>query len=1122
MRWPLLIIGLWIAVAVALTATLPPLHTQAAKRQQAPLPDDAPSIVVGKEMGRVFHEIGGGSLLFVVLIDEEGLTPADEDVYRKLVDNLRLDSQRKIAVQDFISAPPMREVYESKDHKAWTLPVNLPGEGHAAETQAAYRRIVTIVQETVAGTSLTARLSGPVATISDFQHLGEKDAQMIEIGTAVSVLTILFIVYRNLITMLVPLVTIGLSVLSARGVLSALAEWGLALNMQCIVFMSAVMIGAGTDYAVFLISRYHDYVRQGHDSDKAIKQALLSIGKVIAASAATVAITFLAMIFTGLKVFSVVGPATAISILVSLLAAMTLLPAILALIGRRGWIKPRRDLTTRFWRRSGTRIVRRPKVYLVGSLIALIVLAGSASLIHLTYEDLKTLPQDVDSVRGYAEINRHFPMNAMTPMVLFIKSPSDLRTPTALADLEQMATRISQLPDVVMVRGLTRPDGEPLRQMKVSFQVGEVGSRLGEAATAITDHAGDLDKLADSGHELAGNLAQVRDQVTAASSSVSGLVAALNAIHAMMNGDNARPQLDNAAQVVGRMRALSANLSGAVASVEQIAVWAKPMVAALVSSPVCSKDPVCVRSRAELADIVEAETSGVLRSIAALAVDLRENQDPQTVGPTMSKLEQQLKQAIDWLKAADGLQAKMAQMEVGAHALAEGSAALAEGVQQLVDQTKKMGSGLNEASSFLLGIKHDASKPSMAGFNIPPHIMTRDEFKTGARIFLSADGHAARYFVQSALNPFTTQAMDQTKKIVAAAQSAQPNTELKDASVALAGVTAGLRDIRDYYTGDIHFIVFATVIIVFLILVVLLRAIVAPLYLIGSVLISYLSALGLGVVVFQLLMHQDMHWSLPGLSFVSWVAVGADYNMLLISRIRDESPLGVRVGVIRTVGSTGGVITSAGLIFAASMFGLLTASIHTMAQAGFTIGIGIVLDTFLVRTVTVPALAALIGKANWWPSEVGQSGRRRARQPSPVKGATVASPRRVICVRSRDKRLGSNVVQLTNVARYQLGGHALPLFGPTGLPATALTTTPANGSGNGNRKNLIEDLAIPALPWSSLAEPLHDGEGANSGGNVGRPVQKCVRHSLPLFTPVRLAHIGNGIGNAKDGNGHAD
>jgi RND superfamily putative drug exporter len=184
----------------------------------------------------------------------------------------------------------------------------------------------------------------------------------------------------------------------------------------------------------------------------------------------------------------------------------------------------------------------------------------------------------------------------------------------------------------------------------------------------------------------------------------------------------------------------------------------------------------------------------------------------------------------------------------------------------------------------------------------------------------------------------------------------------------MAGFTATLRDMRAYYDHDIRLIIIVTVVVVLLILIVLLRAVVAPLYLIGSVIISYLSAVGIGIIVFQFILGQELSWSVPGLAFIVLVAVGADYNMLLISRLREESSSGIRSGVIRTVGSTGGVITSAGVIFAASMFGLVFGSIATMVQAGFIMAAGLLLDTFLVRTILVPSLAVLVGKANWWPS----------------------------------------------------------------------------------------------------------------------------------------------------------
>jgi RND superfamily putative drug exporter len=210
--------------------------------------------------------------------------------------------------------------------------------------------------------------------------------------------------------------------------------------------------------------------------------------------------------------------------------------------------------------------------------------------------------------------------------------------------------------------------------------------------------------------------------------------------------------------------------------------------------------------------------------------------------------------------------------------------------------------------------------------------------------------------------------MDQVNSIIDTARGAQPNTALADASVSMAGFPAANRDLRDYYNHDLRFVIAATIIVVLLILIVLLRALIAPVYLIFSVVISYMSALGIGVILFQFILGRELSWSVPGMAFIVLVAVGADYNMLLISGIRDESALhGIRAGVIRTVASTGGVITSAGVIFAASMFGLLFGSLWGLVQAGFIIGAGLLVDTFLVRTVTVPALAVIIGQANWWP-----------------------------------------------------------------------------------------------------------------------------------------------------------
>ena len=926
-RRPLVVIGFWIALAAVLTLTIPPLAVIAGQRQAAMMPDDAPVMVTSREMTEAFHDKGSDNILLVVLTNEKGLGPADEKTYGTLADKLRQDTRDVVVFQDVLSTPQVREVFTSKDNKAWYLPVSLAGAMGSPQGRLAYKDVSGLIKQTVAGSTLTANVAGPAATTEDLTEIGERDLHVIEIGTAVMVLVILLIVYRNPVTMLVPLITIGISLATAQGVLAGLGELGLGLSSQTIVFMSAIMFGAGTDYAVFLISRYHDYVRLGADSDQAVKRGLTSIGKVIAASAATVAVTFLAMIFTRLPVFSTVGPALAIAIAVAFLTAVTLLPAILVLAGRRGWIRPRRDLTTRMWRRSGIRIVRRPWTHLVASLIVLIILASCAGLARFNYDDRKSLPSSVESAVGYEAMGRHFQLDSIVPEYLFVQSPHDLRTPKALADLEQMAQRVSQLPDVAIVRGITRPTGESLEQARLAYQAGEVGGKLDDASKQIQGHNDDLNKLTDGADQLAKALGEVRSEVGQASSGVRGLVDSLTSVQKQLS-----------------------TLSGSSAEIKDPATWAGPILAALNNGPTCDADPACVTSRNQLQRLVGTRND-VSDKLAELSRQLNAVRSLAGGGPST-------------------LSSRLATMQDGASKLAEGSRQLADGVQQLVDQTRKMGAGLGDASGFLLTMKSDASTPTMAGFYIPPQVLTQDDFKNAAGIFISPDGHAARYLIQTKLNPFSVAAMNQINSMTDTAQKAQPNTALADAKISMAGISVALRDTRDYYNNDLRFIVIATIVIVLLILIALLRAIVAPLYLICSVVFSYLSALGIGVIMFQFILGQELHWSVPGLTFIILVAVGADYNLLLISRIRDESPHGVRFGVIRTVGSTGGVITAAGLIFAASMFGLLFASISMMLQAGFVLGMGILLDTFLVRTVTVPAIAAIVGRANWWPSQL--------------------------------------------------------------------------------------------------------------------------------------------------------
>ena len=162
--------------------------------------------------------------------------------------------------------------------------------------------------------------------------------------------------------------------------------------------------------------------------------------------------------------------------------------------------------------------------------------------------------------------------------------------------------------------------------------------------------------------------------------------------------------------------------------------------------------------------------------------------------------------------------------------------------------------------------------------------------------------------------------------------------------------------------------------VVFLILALLLRAIVAPLVLIGTVILSLCAALGIAAFFFEYVFDfPGMDPTLPLFAFIFLVALGIDYNIFLMARVREETFVhGTREGTLRGLAVTGTVITSAGIVLAGTFSALAILPLVSLTQIGFTIAVGVLIDTFIVRTLLVPALVLEIGDRVWWPSGLQQ------------------------------------------------------------------------------------------------------------------------------------------------------
>jgi RND superfamily putative drug exporter len=198
----------------------------------------------------------------------------------------------------------------------------------------------------------------------------------------------------------------------------------------------------------------------------------------------------------------------------------------------------------------------------------------------------------------------------------------------------------------------------------------------------------------------------------------------------------------------------------------------------------------------------------------------------------------------------------------------------------------------------------------------------------------------------------------------------------------VAGQAPALNDVSTISDRDLKRIVPIAVVVIGIVLALVLRSLVAPLYLLASVVISYLASLGLAVIVFVYFFHQGgLTFILPFLMFIFLLALGEDYNILVMSRIREEAArLPLREAVVKAVGATGSTVTSAGLVLAGTfaVFAVVSARQpggSSIESVGFGLAVGILLDTFVVRTVLVPATVTLFGRFNWWPSAMGRAPR---------------------------------------------------------------------------------------------------------------------------------------------------
>ncbi|MET0451850.1 MAG: MMPL family transporter [Mycobacterium sp.] len=924
-RFSVLIAVFWLGLAVVTNVFVPQLETVAEAHNVSLSPQDAPSLKASKEIGKKFQEFDSDSSAMIVLEGDQPLGADAHHYYDGLVKKLAEDTTHVQHIQDFWGDPLTAAGSQSPDGKAATVQVYLAGNQGESLSNESVLSVRKIVDETPPPPGVRAYVTGAAPLITDQFEVGRQGTLKTTLITIGVIMVMLFVLYRRFTTVLLVIFTVMLELTASRGVVAVLASNNvIELSTYSTNILTLLVIAAGTDYAIFILGRYHEARLTGQDRVTAYETTYRGTAHIILGSGLTIAGAVFCLNFTRLPYFNSLGIPAAIGVVVALIAALTLAPALLSIGRHFGLFEPAVPLRTRGWRRIGTAIVRWPGPILLATvaiaLIGLLALPGYKT----SYDARPYLPASAPANVGYAAAEKHFSRARLNPELLMVEADHDLRNPTDMILLERVAKAVFHTDGIAQVQSITRPLGTPLDHTSIPFQIS------------------------------AGNSSQINN-LPFQQARAADLV---NQVNVITNGiDVLRQQLvlqQQTADVTDEQtRAFQATVAVAQDLRDKIANFDdffRPLRNYFYWEPHCFDIPVCwaVRSVFDTLDGIDALTDQ-LGDVAA----------------SFAKLDALQPKLVALIPPQIALQLTNGELTTTNNSTTAG----------IYDQTQ---AALENSTA--LGQAYDASKTDDS-FYLPPEAFTNPEFARGLKLFLSPDGEAARMIITHDIDPATPQGISHIEAIRHAAQEAVKGTPLAGSKIYLAGTAATYKDIQDGATYDLMIAGIAAMSLILLIMLFITRSLVAALVIVGTVALSLGASFGLSVLIWQDILGIDLYWIVLALAVILLLAVGSDYNLLLISRFQEEIDAGLKTGIIRAMAGSGSVVTAAGLVFAATMASFVFSDLMILGQIGTTIALGLLFDTLIVRSFMTPSIAALLGRWFWWPQKVRVRSVRQLRRP---------------------------------------------------------------------------------------------------------------------------------------------
>ncbi len=913
--WLVLIIGVTLAsVGGDWKAAIPALERVGEKNSVSLMPQDAPSAQAVKRMGKVFGESDSDSSAMIVL---EGQQPLGEDAHRYydgIIRDLRSDTKHVEHVQDLWGDRLTSSSVQSPDGKAAYVQLNLAGNQGTPLGDESVAAVRAIVDRQAPPPGVQVHVTGAAPLASDMQHSGNKSILRITMVTVVIIFTMLLLVYRSILTVILLLIMVGIEVGAARGIVAFLgANEVFVLSTFAVNMLVFLSIAAGTDYGIFFFGRYQEARLLGEDPETAYYTMYRGVTPVVLASGLTIAGAIFCLSFTRLPYFHTMGIPCAIGMVAAVAVAVTLVPAGIALASRFGLLEPKRKLRVRRWRGIGTAVVRWPGPVLAASLAVALVGLLALPGYKTSYNDRLYISGDIPANMGFAAAERHFSQSRLMPEVLLIESDHDLRNPADFLVLNRVAKSVFKVRGVSRVQGITRPEGTPIDHTSIPFLLSLQSAGQAQAMKFQKERINDMLKQADDMATMIRIMQHTYDVMRQMADTTHRMVLQAHELQDVM-----------------------AELRGSIALFDD---FLRPLRNYFYWEPHCFNIPICwsLRSVFDAMDSVDALDDKMKYLV--------ENMD---------QLDALMPQILEQFPQMIAIMETMRTSSLTMHTTMSG-------LLNQMDETSK--------DAAVMGQAFDAAKNDDSFF-LPPEVFENPDFQRAMKSFLSPDGKAVRFIISHNGDPATDEGIARTEKIKLAAEEALKGTPLVSSKVSLAGAASTAKDWKDGSTYDLLIAGIAALCLIFVIMLIITRSFIAALVIVGTVALSLGASFGVSVLLWQYILGINLHWMVLAMSVIILLAVGSDYNLLLVSRMKEEIGAGINTGIIRAMGGTGKVVTTAGVVFAATMASMVVSDLRIIGQIGTTIGLGLMFDTLIVRSFLTPSIAALFGRWFWWPQRV--------------------------------------------------------------------------------------------------------------------------------------------------------